>query len=150
MRFQDGVGETACLSQKEECNRMYTPHYDSPLGGILLAADEVGLTGLWFEGEKYFANILGPEQQERETPALQTAKRWLDVYFGGQEPDGGMEGTDGVGGVLVLGFSICRDASFWGRVRMATMRPCHPMRRWSGRSLPLISAVRAAIIGNMG
>lgn len=87
MRFQDGVGETACLSQKEECNRMYTLHYDSPLGGILLAADEVGLTGLWFEGEKYFAKILGPEQQERETPALQTAKRWLDVYFSGREPD---------------------------------------------------------------
>ena len=87
MRFQDGVGETTCLSQKEECNRMYTLHYDSPLGGILLAADEVGLAGLWFEGEKYFANILGPEQQERETPALQMAKRWLDVYFGGQEPD---------------------------------------------------------------
>ena len=87
MRFQDGVGETTCLSQKEECNRMYTLHYDSPLGGILLAADEVGLTGLWFEGEKYFANILGPEQQERETPALQMAKRWLDVYFSGREPD---------------------------------------------------------------
>ena len=65
----------------------FTQHYDSPLGGILLAADEAGLTGLWFEGEKYFANILGPEQQERETPALQTAKRWLDVYFSGREPD---------------------------------------------------------------
>ena len=25
-------------------------HYDSPLGGILLAADEIGLTGLWFDG----------------------------------------------------------------------------------------------------
>ena len=33
----------------------YTQHYDSPLGGILLAADEVGLTGLWFDGAKYFA-----------------------------------------------------------------------------------------------
>ena len=87
MRFQDGVGETTCLSQKEECNGMYTLHCDSPLGGILLAADEAGLTGLWFEGEKYFANILGPEQQERETPALQTAKRWLDVYFSGRKPD---------------------------------------------------------------
>ena len=30
---------------------MYTLHYDSPLGGILLAADDVGLTGLWFDGE---------------------------------------------------------------------------------------------------
>ena len=25
-------------------------HYDSPLGGILLAADDDGLTGLWFDG----------------------------------------------------------------------------------------------------
>ena len=84
MRFQDGVGETTCLSQKEECNRMYTLHYDSPLGGILLAADEVGLTGLWFEGEKYFANILGPEQQERETPALQTASAgWMFISAAG-------------------------------------------------------------------
>ena len=40
---------------------MYTLHYDSPLGGILLAADEVGLTGLWFDGEKYFADTLDPE-----------------------------------------------------------------------------------------
>lgn len=42
---------------------MYTLHYDSPLGGILLAADEVGLTGLWFDGEKYFADTLDPEHK---------------------------------------------------------------------------------------
>ena len=35
-----------------------TQHYDSPLGGMLLAADEIGLTGLWFEGQKYFADTL--------------------------------------------------------------------------------------------
>ena len=28
---------------------MFTAHYQSPLGEILLAADEVGLTGLWFD-----------------------------------------------------------------------------------------------------
>ncbi len=39
---------------------MYTLHYDSPLGGILLAADEVGLTGLWFDGEKIFRRYAGP------------------------------------------------------------------------------------------
>ncbi len=33
----------------------YVQHYDSPLGGILLAADEICLTGLWFDGQKYFA-----------------------------------------------------------------------------------------------
>ena len=30
-----------------------TDTYQSPLGDILLAADEIGLTGLWFEGQKY-------------------------------------------------------------------------------------------------
>ena len=30
-------------------------YYDSPLGRILLAADEQGLIGLWFEEQKYFA-----------------------------------------------------------------------------------------------
>ena len=66
---------------------MYTMHYDSPLGGILLAADEEGLTGLWFETQKYFAAKLAPEHEEKMTPALDAACRWLDVYFSGQEPD---------------------------------------------------------------
>lgn len=66
---------------------MYTQHYDSPLGGILLAADEAGLTGLWFDGGKYFADTLTPGHTAQETPALQAAKRWLDIYFSGQEPD---------------------------------------------------------------
>lgn len=47
---------------------MYTMHYDSPLGGILLAADEEGLTGLWFETQKYFAAKLAPEHEEKMTP----------------------------------------------------------------------------------
>lgn len=66
---------------------IYTSKYTSPLGGILLAADEVGLRGLWFVGQKYFARDLPDERTERETPALSEAKRWLDLYFGGQEPD---------------------------------------------------------------
>ena len=66
---------------------VYTCHYDSPLGGILLAADEIGLTGLWFDGQKYFARKLPPEHIQQETPLLREAVRWLDVYFVGQEPD---------------------------------------------------------------
>ena len=65
----------------------YIQHYDSPLGGILLAADEIGLTGLWFDGEKYFADNLLDEHIERETPILKETKRWLDIYFTGREPD---------------------------------------------------------------
>ena len=65
----------------------FLTHYDSPLGGVLLAADESGLTGLWFEGQKYFADNLPAERAERETETLALAKRWLDIYFAGKEPD---------------------------------------------------------------
>lgn len=61
--------------------------YQSPLGGILLAADEVGLVGLWFEGQKYFANTLPVGHCAQTTPILAEAKRWLDIYFAGKEPD---------------------------------------------------------------
>ena len=64
-----------------------TQHYDSPLGGILLAADEIGLRGLWFDGQKYFARGLPETCVEGDAPALSETKRWLDIYFTGQEPD---------------------------------------------------------------
>ena len=65
----------------------YISHYSSPLGDILLAADSVGLTGLWFEGQKYFALNLDKEHVEKEIPLFAEAKRWLDIYFSGREPD---------------------------------------------------------------
>ena len=64
----------------------FIQHYDSPLGDILLAADDVGLTGLWFEGQKYFAATLPAEVQTKETPALREGRHWLDLYFAGKEP----------------------------------------------------------------
>ena len=65
----------------------YTNHYDSPLGGILLACDETGLTGLWFDGEKYFAAGLAPEHAEKSHPHFDQVRRWLDIYFSGRKPD---------------------------------------------------------------
>lgn len=65
----------------------YTSHYHSPLGEILIAADDIGLTGLWFEGQKYYALHLDKENQEQETQILKDTKRWLDIYFSGQEPN---------------------------------------------------------------
>lgn len=62
-------------------------NYSSPLGEILLAADEIGLTGLWFYGQKYFAADLVEESTEGTTSALEQAKKWLDIYFGGNEPN---------------------------------------------------------------
>ena len=65
----------------------YISHYHSPLGDILLAADSAGLTGLWFEGQKYFALYLDKEHEEKELPVFEEAKRWLDIYFSGKNPD---------------------------------------------------------------
>ena len=67
--------------------KAYTSRYHSALGDILLAADEIGLTGLWFFGQSYFADTLPTEQIEQETVILAQAKEWLDEYFSGKEPD---------------------------------------------------------------
>lgn len=65
----------------------YTTKYKSPLGEVLLSADEAGITGLWFTDQKYYALYLDDEHQEKETPLLKRAKEWLDIYFSGKEPD---------------------------------------------------------------
>ena len=36
---------------------IYRTYYLSPLGRILLAADDTGLVGAWFEGQKYFGEF---------------------------------------------------------------------------------------------
>ena len=77
-----------------------TCHYESPLGGILLASDGEALTGLWFDGQKYFADALkeagegaanddgsgASSDSGLNSPAFDDARRWLDVYFSGRDP----------------------------------------------------------------
>ncbi len=65
----------------------YISHYASPAGDMLLAADDTGLTGLWFEGQKYFARHLDQEREEKEIPLFKRTKEWLDIYFSGREPE---------------------------------------------------------------
>ena len=64
---------------------MYIQYYDSPLGKMLLAADEIGLIGVWFENQKYYANGL-KEPIEEETAVLKETKEWLNLYFSGNKP----------------------------------------------------------------
>ncbi len=65
----------------------YIHHYASPLGGITLASDGSALTGLWFDGQKYFAAALSPDSEEKMLPVFAEADRWLDRYFTGSIPD---------------------------------------------------------------
>lgn len=64
----------------------YTFHYTSPLGGITLSGNETALTGLWFDGQKYFGDTLPEEHVEKNLPLFEQAARWLDLYFSGKAP----------------------------------------------------------------
>ena len=65
----------------------YTAHYDSPLGGITLASDGTALIGLWFDGQKYYADALDAEHEEADMSVFEQTKKWLDLYFSGKVPD---------------------------------------------------------------
>ncbi len=58
-------------------------HYASPLGEILLTADDVGLTGLWLPEQKHPA----PCGENRGNFGILQAKKWLDAYFAGKVPE---------------------------------------------------------------
>lgn len=57
--------------------------YDSPLGEIVLTGDDTALTGLWFRDRRPCPAGL----EWGNTPVLRQTERWLDLYFGGEEPD---------------------------------------------------------------
>ena len=65
----------------------YIYRYNSPLGRITLASDGNSLIGLWFDQQKYFANNLKKELQEKELPIFKATIKWLDIYFSGKSPD---------------------------------------------------------------
>ena len=65
----------------------YISHCESPLGKLLLSADDLGLTGIWFEGQKYFPPSLKEPFEEKEVPVIKETKRWLTIYFSGKDPD---------------------------------------------------------------
>lgn len=66
----------------------FTAPYTSPLGAITLASDGERLTGLWFDGQKYYADTLGPVHERKvDLPVFAEVRRWLDSYFSGKEPD---------------------------------------------------------------
>ena len=65
----------------------YRNYYQSALGNILLSADDIGLSGLWFEAQKYYARGLEVFAEQKEMPVFDKTKHWLDIYFSGIEPD---------------------------------------------------------------
>ncbi len=84
----DGITPNASDMAVERSNTVmdYIWRYVSPLGGITLASDGNALTGLWFDGQKYFASTLAYDYREKMIPVFGKAIDWMDVFFSGSDP----------------------------------------------------------------
>lgn len=69
----------------------YVHHYASPLGRITAAGTENALTGLWFDGQKYFGSTLSEgcakDCPQKDLSVFKQTDLWLDIYFCGKIPD---------------------------------------------------------------
>lgn len=66
---------------------LYSATYHSPVGKLLLAGNEAGLSGLWIENQKYYANTLPSNTTENnEFQLFASVINWLDRYFQGKHP----------------------------------------------------------------
>ncbi len=66
---------------------VYVSKYNSRLGEISIASDGNFLTGLWLNGQKYFADNLPEEFEYKELEIFKLTKKWLDEYFSGEKPN---------------------------------------------------------------
>ena len=64
----------------------YIKKYQSPIGNITMASDGESLIGLWFEDDKYYADIL-KEPVEQDLPVFDQTIAWLNLYFDGIVPN---------------------------------------------------------------
>ncbi|MDR0818029.1 MAG: methylated-DNA--[protein]-cysteine S-methyltransferase [Oscillospiraceae bacterium] len=59
----------------------------SPVGALTASSDGQSLTGLWIEGQKYFAATLDADTEERDLEIFEWTRGWLDYYFLGNKPE---------------------------------------------------------------
>jgi methylated-DNA-[protein]-cysteine S-methyltransferase len=55
----------------------------SPLGDVLLVADNHALCGIYFHDQKYFPRVDAAWTEEARLPVLRVARRQIDEYFAG-------------------------------------------------------------------
>ncbi|MBE0625678.1 MAG: methylated-DNA--[protein]-cysteine S-methyltransferase [Burkholderiales bacterium] len=61
----------------------YYDFYESPHGRMLLVANDNGLCGVYFDGQKYLRRIEAQWRRDASHAGLRQAKRELAEYFGG-------------------------------------------------------------------
>ena len=58
----------------------------TPLGEVLMSADDEGLTGLWFVRQRHFAPFIDSDAIRRDLPIFDETRNWLEDYFSGNTP----------------------------------------------------------------
>jgi len=61
----------------------------SPVGLLTVSSDGVNITGLWIQGQKYFASTLDKLDNNTvacDLPIFDNVKQWLNCYFSGINP----------------------------------------------------------------
>ncbi len=68
---------------------MFFMEYRTPIIGTLtLASDGKGITGCWFDNDRYFGyGVDGDMERRDDLPVFCKARAWLDRYFAGDAPD---------------------------------------------------------------
>ncbi|MDM0111883.1 methylated-DNA--[protein]-cysteine S-methyltransferase [Variovorax sp. J22R133] len=68
---------------KFKSSSIYTTQVDTSLGGVTLAATDLGLAGVWFDAQRHFPDTTGwigaPDH-----PVLREAASQLQAYFAGE------------------------------------------------------------------
>lgn len=62
----------------------YYDFYESPYGRMLLVASDDGLTGVYFDGQKYHPRLKAAWRHDARNALLRQAKRELAEYFSGR------------------------------------------------------------------
>jgi methylated-DNA-[protein]-cysteine S-methyltransferase len=62
----------------------YYDLYESPQGQMLLVADGEGISGVYFDGQKYLPRVAQEWRRDARHTPLRQAKRELAEYFGGE------------------------------------------------------------------
>lgn len=67
--------------------QIYAYFYASPLGKITLVSDGLNITGLYFEGGRYYPDdLLKQAVYTKDLAIFKETEHWLNLYFSGKKP----------------------------------------------------------------
>ena len=83
-----GSGLSASFFRKGSDKMTAISYYDSPIGRVLIHAEQDAVCGLWFIGQQHFPDeFVNAELRNEDIEIITRCKAWLDEYFSGGRPE---------------------------------------------------------------